>query len=82
MHKGFAEKNFNGVMVKKTAGFENYEQLIVDVLSKRNGWKNKEDVYSILTDDGYITRAKYNGIEEIMKMAKLKREKNKGEYSV
>lgn len=77
MHKSFSEKNFNGVMVKNDSKFESYEQVIIDVLSHRDNWENKDDALEILTSGGYLTKARCKDIEDIIKNAKMKQ--NKGE---
>lgn len=46
--------------------------LIVDVLAKNTGWKNKKDALQLLVDLGYQQRRSYSDIEKVMQEAKAK----------
>lgn len=70
----FSADSYNGVMVRKNAGFESYEEVAADLLSKSQEWNNESSALNVLTDAGFQQRAKNKNIGVIIKMAKGLRE--------
>ncbi|SDP76677.1 hypothetical protein SAMN05216366_1527 [Selenomonas ruminantium] len=78
LNSSFSEKDFNGVMIRRDAGKIEFDDIIMDVLARKE-CNTEEEALNELKEDGYITRANYKGINIILEKAKIKRRKIKGE---
>jgi len=72
LHASFTATDCCGAMVRQDSGIPDYRTLIVDVLAKNTGWKNKKDALQLLVDLGYQQRRSYSDIEKVMQEAKAK----------
>lgn len=72
LHASYTATDCCGAMVRTDAGISDYRTLIVDVLAKNAGWKNKKDALQLLVDLGYQQRRSYSDIEKVMQEAKAK----------
>lgn len=72
LHASFTATDCCGAMVRQDSGISDYRTLIVDVLAKNTGWKNKKDALQLLVDLGYQQRRSYSDIEKVMQEAKAK----------
>lgn len=72
LHASYTATDCCGAMVRQESGISDYRTLIVDVLAKNTGWKNKKDALQLLVDLGYQQRRSYSDIEKVMQEAKAK----------
>lgn len=72
LHTSFTATDCCGAVVRQDSGISDYRTLIVDVLAKNTGWKNKKDALQMLVDLGYQQRRSYSDIEKVMQEAKSK----------
>ena len=72
LHASFTATDCCGAMVRQDSGISDYRTLVVDVLVKNTGWKNKKDALQLLVDLGYQQRRSYSDIEKVMREAKAK----------
>ena len=70
LHASYTATDCCGAMVRQDSGISDYRTLIVDVLAKNAGWKNKKDALQLLVDLGYQQRRSYSDIEKVMQEAK------------
>ena len=72
LHASYTATDCCGAMVRQESGISDYRTLIVDVLAKNTGWKNKKDALQLLVDLGYQQRRSYSDIEKVMQEAKAR----------
>lgn len=75
MHGGYNRNTVVGVMVKKENIYDSFDDLIVDVLAESGVTLQKKDVLNYLSDNGFIARRTYTGIEALIIKARAKRNK-------
>lgn len=75
MHGGYNRNTVVGAMVKKEVVYDSFDDLIVDVIAESGVQLQKKDVLNYLSDNGYIARRTYTGIEALMINARAKRNK-------
>lgn len=75
MHGGYNRNTVVGAMVKKENAYDSFDDLIVDVLAESGVTLQKQDVLNYLSDNGYIARRTYTGIEALMIKARAERNK-------
>lgn len=72
LHASYTATDCCGAIVRQESGISDYRTLIVDVLAKNTGWKNKKDALQLLVDLGYQQRRSYSDIEKVMQEAKAR----------
>ena len=72
LHASYTATDCCGAVVRQESGITDYRTLVVDVLAKNTGWKNKNDALQLLVDLGYQQRRSYSDIEEVMQEAKAR----------
>lgn len=75
MHGGYNRNTVVGAMVKKENVYDSFDDLIVDVIAESGVPLQKKDVLNYLSDNGFIARRTYTGIEALMIKARAKRNK-------
>lgn len=75
MHGGYNRNTVFGAMVKRENVYDTFDDLIVDVIVESGVPLQKKDVLNYLSDNGYIARRTYTGIEALMIKARAKRNK-------
>ncbi len=75
MHGGYNRNVVVGAMVKKENVYDSFDDLITDILAESGVTLQKKDVLNYLSDNGYIARRTYAGIETLMIKARAKRKK-------
>lgn len=75
MHGGYNKNTVVGAMVKKETAYDSFDDLIVDVIAESGVTLQKKDVLKYLSDNGFIARRTYTGIEALMIKARAKRNK-------
>jgi hypothetical protein len=73
LHTGFNANKCVGAIVKKSAGFESFDDCIVTVLADSNITLKKQHALQYLCDEGYIARRIYTNIEELLIRATAQR---------
>ena len=77
LHASYAATDCCGAIVRQDSDISDYRTLIVDVLAKNTGWKNKKDALQLLVDLGYQQRRSYSDIEKVMQEANAKLQMSK-----
>lgn len=72
LHASYSATDCCGAVVRQESGISDYRTLIVDVLAKNTGWKNKKEALQLLVDLGYQQRRSYSDIEKVMQEAKVR----------
>ena len=75
LHARFLPDDCTGAIVRKDAGFDDYDDLMVDVLTHSREWNDRETALDFLVKEGYLKRRRYEKLDEAMKKARLAREK-------
>lgn len=72
LHASYAATDCCGAIVRQDSVISDYRTLIVDVLAKNSGWKNKNDALQLLVNLGYQQRRSYGDIESVIQEAKAR----------
>jgi hypothetical protein len=73
LHIGFNANKCVGAIVKKSAGFESFDDCITTVLAHSSITLKKQPALQYLCDEGYIARRIYTNIEELLIRATAQR---------
>lgn len=73
MHSTYAKNTTSGAIVRRDAGFEHFNDVLVDVLVSAPLVLEKAPCLEYLASEGYITRKKLSNIAEIITRAKALR---------
>ena len=76
LHHHFHRSECVGAIVKRSSGFNSFDDLIVDLLANNQVELKKDPTLKFLTNNGYIANLKYSGIEKIISKANELRQKN------
>ena len=79
LHVSFGQNSVCGAMVRVDSNIVDYRALIVDVLSKSNALSSTKTALQYIVEHGYQQRRRYDGIEQIIQEAKLKKEQREKE---
>ncbi len=79
IHSSFGNNSVCGAMVRADSSINDYRDLIVDALSKSDALGSAKKALQYITDCGFQKRQKYNGIEQIVREAKLIKERREKE---
>ncbi len=80
LHSSFIKTGVYGAIVRKSADITDYRSLLVDVLSKSNALESTKEALQYIVDKGYQQRRRYEGIETVIRDAKLiKKQREKQE---
>ena len=77
IHPGYNRYCAVGAIVKKSAGYENLDELVIDVLADSGIQLNKAAALDYLVNEGYIARRTYAGIEGILLQAAARRKQER-----
>mgnify|MGYP002508547374 CR=1 FL=1 len=75
MHSGYNRNTVVGAMVKKEMIYDSFDDLIIDILAESGITLQKKEALNYLSNNGYIARRTYTGIEALMIKARAKRNK-------
>lgn len=75
LHLSFSKSGFYGAIVRVDSGINDYKTLLVDILKSSNEWNNRNTALEYLVEQGYQQRKRYLDIEDVMKQARLLKEK-------
>ncbi len=73
-HVSYAENGVYGVVVRKKSAFEDYQDVVVDMLARSDEWTNAETALSLIVEKGYQARKRWSGFEKVVQKALLRRE--------
>ena len=77
IHNGFNANSSDGAIVKRNAGIDSFDDLVITALADSNIDLNKKSALQYLCDEGYLARRRYSSIEQILIKANALRN-NKG----
>ncbi|MEG1300782.1 MAG: hypothetical protein RSC93_08775 [Erysipelotrichaceae bacterium] len=69
----FSKKKCYGVIVKKNSEYDDFEDVIVDVLAKSNAPLNQKQALDYLTVNGYLSKKAFSNMEIVINKAINKR---------
>lgn len=75
LHRDFNGTKCAGAIVKRTAGIDSFDDLIVDLLANNQIEMKKAPVLQFLSDKGYLARRQYSEIESLMIKAYAQRQR-------
>ena len=73
LHSSFNGTECAGAIVKRSAGIDNFDDLIVDLLANNQIEMKKAPVLQFLSDNGYLARRRYSEIESLIIKANAQR---------
>lgn len=79
LHLSFGQNSVCGAMVRVDSAISDYRTLIVDALSKSDALGSVKAALQYIVECGYQQRRRYDGIEQLIKEAKLIKEKRENE---
>lgn len=77
LHGNYNQNCAVGAIVKKSAGYGSFDDLIVDVIADSGISLNRKDTLEFLVNSGYIARRSYKNIEGLMIRANAQRNKKR-----
>ena len=75
LHSGFNGTECAGAIVKRSAGIDSFDDLIVDLLANNQIEMKKDPVLQFLSDKGYLARRRYSEIESLIIKANAQRKR-------
>ena len=75
LHSSFNGTECAGAIVKRSAGINNFDDLIVDLLANNQIEMKKAPVLQFLSDKGYLARRRYSEIESLIIKANAQRQR-------
>lgn len=79
IHNGLNASSCDGAIVKKNAGIETFDDLVILALANSDINLNKDSALQYLCDEGYLARRRYSSIEHaLIKANALRNNNNKG----
>lgn len=75
LHSSFNGTECAGAIVKRSAGIDNFDDLIVDLLANNQIQMKKAPVLQFLSDKGYLARRRYSEIESLIIKANAQRQR-------
>ena len=75
LHSSFNGTECAGAIVKRSAGIDNFGDLIVDLLANNQIEMKKAPVLQFLSDKGYLARRRYSEIESLIIKANAQRQR-------
>lgn len=73
LHSNYNGTECAGAIVKRSAGIQTFEELIVDLLANNDVELKKAPVLQFLSDHGYLARRRYGNIEALIIKANAQR---------
>ena len=75
LHSSFNGTECAGAIVKRSAGIDSFDDLIVDLLANNQVEMQKAPVLQFLSDKGYLARRRYSEIESLIIKANAQRQR-------
>ena len=75
LHSSFNGTECAGAIVKRSAGIDSFDDLIVDLLANNQIEMKKDPVLQFLRDKGYLARRRYSEIESLIIKANAQRQR-------
>lgn len=75
LHSGFNGTECAGAIVRRSAGIDSFDDLIVDLLVNNPVELKKAPVLQFLSDNGYLARRRYSEIESLIIKAKAQKQR-------
>lgn len=75
LHSGFNGTECAGAIIRRSAGIDSFDDLIVDILVNNSIELMKAPVLQYLSDKGYLARRRYSEIESLIIKAKAQKQR-------
>lgn len=75
LHSGFNGTECAGAIVRRSAGIDSFDDLIVDIMVNNSIEMMKAPVLQYLSDKGYLARRRYSGVESLIIKAKAQKQR-------
>lgn len=75
LHSGFNGTECAGAIVRRSAGIDSFDDLIVDIMVNNPIELMKTPVLQYLSDKGYLARRRYSGVESLIIKAKAQKQR-------
>lgn len=75
LHSGFNGTECAGAIVRRSAGIDSFDDLIVDIMVNNHIEMMRAPVLQYLSDKGYLARRRYSGIESLIIKAKAQKQR-------
>lgn len=75
LHSGFNGTECAGAIVRRSAGIDSFDDLIVDIMVNNSIEMMKAPVLQYLSDKGYLARRRYSAIEPLIIKAKAQKQR-------
>lgn len=79
VHTSFSQNGVYGGMVRNDSSIGDYSELITEALSNSDSLSSTKSALNYLLNNGYQATLRYNGIEQVVRKAKLMKEKRETE---
>lgn len=73
LHSGYNQYSAVGAIVKKSAGYSSFDDLMVDLVADSDIQLKKPDALELLVQEGYLARRSYANVEKVLIRAREKR---------
>lgn len=73
IHNSYSEGSCVGAIVKKSSPINSLDEVVVSVLTERKDINTAAEALDCLVEEGYISKRRYKGIDELLTKAKAKR---------
>ena len=73
-HVSYSEKGVFGLVVRRNSPFQDYRQVVIDLLANSNEWDNEKDALSLIVEKGCQARKRLTGFGKIVQEAVARRE--------
>ena len=73
-HASFSKHEVYGVLIRKYSHFENYEEVIVDLLANSNEWTNAQSALQLIVEKGCQARRRWKNFDKVLQKAITYRE--------
>lgn len=73
-HVSYSENGVYGILVRRNSIFEDYRQVIIDMLANSNEWSNAKSALAFIVEKGCQARRRWTGFDKVIQEAGVRRE--------
>lgn len=73
-HASFSKQEVYGVLIRKSTHFENYEEVIIDLLAHSTEWTNAQSALQLIVEKGCQARRRWENFDRVLQRAITYRE--------
>lgn len=74
-HTGYSETGVFGVIVRRSAPYFDYRQVVVDMLANSDEWNDADSALTLIVEKGFQARKRWSDFDKVVQEAMLQREK-------